>query len=300
MPYILQEEIDKAYPHQTGSEAFDSMYQLYKIFHEPSYFLINLFFGANEQLNLENILSFLKSATQKYHVSHWVVRCKQQTENHPVEAVAFANIFAPENIQKCTQYILTRLNQGYDCIVHEVITGQYPSNRLDWLYSFGICYKDSLPQIEIYPATDASSIKWGKLTPLDFISLDKNLTPSHTKIRSETALITYQQTKINEWIQLFAKEIPDTFAQKKLFTTTKSLSKLLKDQHPLFNITKVDEAIQKTKDTLIKIALQYSMYAQHNQIDPDQTIVHGSLLFNYRIIVWDISTDKRWQHLKSK
>ena len=64
MPYIFQEEIQKAYPHKTGNEAFDSMYQLYNIFQEPSYFLINLFFGSDEQLELPSVLSFLKSATK--------------------------------------------------------------------------------------------------------------------------------------------------------------------------------------------------------------------------------------------
>ena len=299
MPYIFQEEVLKAHPHQTGCETFDSMYRLYEIFKNLSCFLVNLYFGPQEKLKLSDILSFLQSASQKYQVSHWVVRCKQNTENHPIEAVAFADILDSDNLQKCAQYIHERLSQGYDCVVHEVIVGQYPSNRLDWLYSFGICYKNALPQIEIYPATDAGSIKWGKLSPLDLITVDPQFNPVHTSIRKAETLNIYQHAKLQEWAQQFKKELKATYPNKNVFCNILSLQKLLREaKHPLFDTRQVDEAIQKTQKDLTDIALKYSFYAQENNLNPDHTILHGSLLFNYRMIIWDITTDKRWQHIK--
>lgn len=300
MPYILQEELAKSFPHKTGCEAFDSMYRLYNIFQDPSYFLINLFFSPNEKLNLSDILLYLESASKKYGVFSWVVRCKQQPEKHPIAPIAFANISKPNNIHKCAEYILQRLSQNYDCVVHEVISGPYPSNRLDWLYSFGIYYKNSLPQIEIYPGTDASSIKWGKLSPLDLLNIDSEFNITHTSIRDPLAIETYRQNKLTEWEQLFTQEIEETCPNKKVFCHIETLQKLLqKEKHPLFDLNQIDEAIKRTQKELVHIALKYSLYAQENHINSDQTIIHGSLLFNNRIIVWDISTDQRWQHLKN-
>lgn len=300
MPYIFQEEISKPYPHQTGCEKFDSLYSLYDIFKNKSYFLVNLFFGTNESLTLSDVLSFIDAASQKYKVSHWVVRCENKSEVHPIEARPFANTTNKEQQKKCAEYILQKLNEGYNCIVHELITGNYPSNRLDWLYSFGIWYKDSLPQIEIYPATDASSVKWGKLSPLDLISLDSQFNPVHTSIRKVEALEIYQQAKLNEWTQQFNKEL-ETSPNKNDFCNVLSLQKLLENnKHPLFDLHQTDEAISKTKKELVDIALKYSLYTQENNLNPDHTILHGSLLFNYRIIIWDISTDKRWAHMKNQ
>lgn len=297
MPYVFQEEINMPYPHQTGSEKFDSLYKLYEIFKNPSYFLVNLFFGSDEQRDLATICKFLKTTSEKYNVSNWVVRCEQKSEIKPLEAVAFSDILEQNHLMKCAEYIQQCLSRGYSCIVHEVINGQYPSNRLDWLYSFGIFYKNFLPTVEIYPATDASAIKWGKLSPLDLLKLDAEFNITHTAIRDEQSLKTYRQSKLNDWIQQFTKEIDDSYPNKKVFCNPKSLQKLLlKDGHPLFAIQKFDKAIQKTKQDLIDIALKHTLYAQEHNVDPNYTIIHGSLLFNYRMIVWDISTDKRWQH----
>ncbi len=301
MPYIFQEEILKSFPHKTGCEKFDSMYRLYDIFKDPSYFLTNLFFDSNENLDLETINSFLDAASKKYNVSNWTVRCEKKSEMQPVEALTFSNTSNLEQQQKCSLYIQQRLSQGYNCIIHEVINGQYPSNRLSWLYSFGIYYKNSLPRIEIYPTTDAGSIKWGKLSPLDLLTVDAQFNIDQTSIRDTQAVELYRQTKLDEWTGQFKKEIANTYPDKKLFCNTKTLQELLiKNNHPLFNISQIDSAIQKTKNDLINIALKYSLYAQDNHINPDDTIMHGSLLFNNRIIIWDISTDKRWQHLKNQ
>ena len=299
MPYVFQEEITTPHPHQTGCEKFDSLYKLYDIFKDPSYFLINLFFGAHETISANDIKQFLISTAQKYQISHYVVRCEKQSETQPVPAVAFADITT--NAQRCAEYIQDKLTSGYNCIVHEVIPGLYPSNRLDWLYSFGICYKDFLPHIEIYPATDASSIKWGKLSPLDLISLDNTLNVIHTKIREEKDIARYQETKINEWVKQFQKELDDNFQEKNLFTNFQNLYNQLKSvDHPLFDMKKIDTCIHQTKQKLIDIALKYSSYAQTNNINPDQAVIHGSLLYNMRMIIWDISTDKRWQHMKNQ
>ena len=298
MPYVFQKEIEKTYPYYTGCEKFDSLYRLNDIFKDSSCFLINLFFGEQENLTKQEIISFLESIEKEYSILNFVVRCEKKDETKPIEAVAFSNINLKENLQKCSNYIHERLNQGYNCIVHEVITGNYPSNRLDWLYSFGIWYKDSLPQIEIYPATDASSIKWGKLSPLDLISLDNNLNIKHTKIRDTESIKKYQEIKINEWIGQFKKEIDDSVPGKNLFTNHQNLSNQLKSKnHPLFNIKKTDLYINQTKDKLVDIALKYSSYAQMNNINPDKSVIHGSLLYNLRMIIWDISTNKRWQYL---
>jgi len=193
MPYVFQKEIEKTYPHYTGCEKFDSLYHLNDIFKDSSYFLINIFFEAYEDILVTEIVDFLESTATEYKISHYVVRCEKSSETNPMPAVAFANIDNNVNLKKCANYIQKQLKLGYNCIIHEVISGLYPSNRLDWLYSFGIWYKDSMPQIEIYPATDASSIKWGKLSPLDLISLDNNLNIKHTKIRDAESIEKYQE-----------------------------------------------------------------------------------------------------------
>lgn len=301
MPLCFQEELSKPFPSKTGCETFDSMYHLYDIFGDSSYFLVNLFFGPKEELSLPDILSFLKAESEKYNVSNWVVRCKQTLESNPLGAVAFSDVLEPNNMRKCAEYIYQRLKQNYDCVVHEVVPGPYPSNRLDWLYSFGLFYKNSLPQIEIYPATDASSIKWGKLSPLDLLIIDPTLNIKHVSIRDPQTLEIYRQAKLAEWESLFATEINEAYPMKKEFCNVNSLQKLLKTKkHPLFDLDKIDDAIQKTKEDLTRIALKWSLYAQNNHINPDTTIVHGSLLFNYRMIIWDISTDQRWQHLRNQ
>lgn len=301
MPYIFQEEINKAHPYQTGCEKFDSMYKLYEIFKNPSYFLVNLFLGSNEQLDSATICKFLKTTSEKYNVSNWVVRCEQKSEIKPLEAVAFSDILEQDHLIKCAKYIQQCLSHGYNCIIHEVIKGQYPSNRLDWLYSFGIYYKNSLPQIEIYPATDASAIKWGKLSPLDLLKLDTEFNITRTTIRDEKSLNLYRQSKLNDWIQQFSKEIDASYPNKETFCNIQSLQQLLlKDEHPLFAFHKLDGAIQRTKKDLVDIALKYSLYTKEHNINSDFTIIHGSLLFNYRMIIWDISTDKRWQHIKDQ
>ena len=299
MPYVFQQEIKQAHPHITGCEKFDSLYRLYDIFKEPSYFLINLFFNVFDTMSTLDIIQFLKAVATEYALSHYVVRCEKKSEIKPVPATAFANINQDDNLNKCAEYIQNQLHQGYNCIVHEVIPGLYPSNRLDWLYSFGIWYKNTLPQIEIYPATDASSIKWGKLSPLDTISLDNHLNATHTKVRDEKSLQTYQEIKINEWTEQFKKEMDDAFSQKHLFTNAKDLFHFLtQNNHPLFDMNKIDSCIYQTEQELIKIALKYASYAQKNNINSDQTVIHGSLLYNVRMIIWDISTNKRWQYLK--
>ena len=155
-----------------------------------------------------------------------------------------------------------------------------------------------MPQIEIYPATDASSIKWGKLSPLDLISLDNNLNIKHTKIRDAESIEKYQEIKINEWIEQFKREIDDNFPQKNLFINFQTLSNKLKSSnHLLYDINKIDSYIRQTKDKLVDISLKYSSYAQMNNINPDNSVIHGSLLYNLRMIIWDISTNKRWQYL---
>ena len=299
MPYVFQQEIKQAHPYITGCEKFDSLYRLYDIFKEPSYFLINLFFSAFDTLSTLDITQFLKSTATEYALSHYVVRCEKKSENKPIPAIAFANINQDDNLNKCADYIQKQLHQGYNCIVHEVIPGSYPSNRLDWLYSFGIWYKNALPQIEIYPATDAGSIKWGKLSPLDTITLDNQLNATHAKVRDKKNLQKYQEIKINEWIEQFKAEMDDVFPQKYLFTNAKDLFHYLKQEnHPLFNISKINSCIHQTEQELIDISLKYASYAQKNNIISDQTVIHGSLLYNMRMIIWDISTNKRWQHLK--
>ncbi len=298
MPYIFQKEIEKKCPHFTGCEKFDSLYRLYDIFKDTSYFLINLFLGEQEDLTKKDITSSLKSIITEYKISNLVVRCEKKSETTPVEAIAFSNIGLDKNLQKCADYIHERHDQGYNCVVHEVVQGKYPSNRLDWIYSFGIWYKNSLPQIEIYPATDASSIKWGKLSPLDFLSIDPSLNIKHTAIRDSSTLKEYQKTKISEWVQKFKKELDENEPLKKSFVDEKALTEFLKkDKHPLFDFSKIDLAIQRTQQQLTDIAIKYSKYALDKTINLNETIVHGSLLFNNRMIIWDISTNKRWQYL---
>ena len=92
MPYVFQKEIEKNCPYYTGCEKFDSLYRLYDIFQDPSYFLINLFFGEQENLTQKDIASFLKLTAKEYMLSNFVVRCEKKTETTPVEAVAFSNI----------------------------------------------------------------------------------------------------------------------------------------------------------------------------------------------------------------
>ena len=299
MPYIFQKEIERGSPHHyTGCEKFDSLYQLYDIFKDSSYFLTNLFFGEQENLTTQEIAYFLKSTAEEYKILHFVVRCEKFSETTPVEAVAFSNINLEKNLQKCAIYIYNKTNLGYNCIVHEVITGKYLSNRLDWLYSFGIWYKNTFPQIEIYPATDASSIKWGKLSPLDFLSIDPSFNIEHSSLRDTLAVQNYQKTKINEWVKKFKTEINEGELLKTQFINEEKLTALLKkEKHPLFDFSKIDLAIQKTQRQLVDIAFKYSNYALEKNINLDQTIIHGSLLFNNRMIIWDISTDKRWKHL---
>ena len=298
MPYIFQKEIEKTYPHYTGCEKFDSLYRLYDIFKDLSYFLINLFFEAYKEISTDEISNFLKSAATEYKISHYVVRCEKKSETQPVSAIAFTNINNEHNLKKCADYIQNRIKQGYNCIIHEVIQGFYPSNRLDWLYSFGIWYQNSMPQIEIYPATDASSIKWGKLSPLDLISMDSNLNITYTKIHDKKNIKKYQEIKLNEWIEQFEKEIDNNFPQKNLFTNFNDLSEQLKStNHILFDLNKIDSCIHQTKDKLINIALKYASFARTNNINPDKSVIHGSLLYNMRMIIWDISTNKRWQYL---
>ena len=253
MPHIFQKEI--MHPHFTGYEKFDSLYRLYDIFKDLSYFLVNLLFEPNETISTVGIMRFLNSIAKEYHILHYVVRCEKKSETKPISA--------DDHLKKCAEYIQERLNQGYGCIVHEVISGPYPSNRLDWLYSFGIWYKNSIPQIEIYPATDAGSIKWGKLSPLDFISVGHNLEVIHQKNRDEKSIQKYQALKINEWIEQFEREMDEGFPQKYLFTNFETLSNLLQNKHhPLFDMSKIDSSIDRTKEELINLAFKYASYAK--------------------------------------
>ena len=301
MPYVFQEEIKKSCPYRTGCEKLDSLYRLYDIFKDPSYFLINLFFDFQEEVSEVDIIKFLRSIIQNYQIAHLVVRCEQKSEIHPVPAIAFADVKTEKHLKACSEYIYKRLKQSYNCIVHEVITGRYPSNRLDWLYSFGIWYENFMPKIEIYPATDASSIKWGKLLPLDIISMDNHMDVVHTKIRDEKIIKKYQDIKINEWVEQFKTEMDEELVDKKLFTNVQDLrNHLEQNKHPLFNFEQMDLYIKQTKDKLIDIALKYASYARKENIVPHQTVIHGSLLYNQRVIIWDISTDKRWQHFQKR
>ena len=70
MPYVFQKEIEKKYPYQTGCEKFDSLYRLYNVFENLSYFLINVFFDAKENISLTEIICFLKKVAEEYQISH--------------------------------------------------------------------------------------------------------------------------------------------------------------------------------------------------------------------------------------
>ncbi len=218
---------------------------------------------------------------------------RKKEEKTPKQAQAFQNINDEKNLEIISQYVFSRLKEGYSCIVHEIVQGQYLSNRLDWIYSFGIYYQNNLPSIEIYPATDASSIKWGKLTPIYLITLDENF--KDTTVQFLENIEHYRDVKLQEWVEKFSKELPDISEYSNVEKLTKIL---IEKQHYIYNLNIVEKHIKKTKKQLIDIAIKYLEYAHTKNISLKNTILHGSLLFNNRLIIWDISSDKRWMFLK--